>query len=59
MLESTRRRSVVRLEDIHYFLDSHHVGTFEGALKFAKVEGRVLIARRGRAAADLLLEWNE
>jgi hypothetical protein len=54
-----RGRSVVRLEDIHYFLDSHHVGTFEGVLNFARVEGRVSIAKRSRAAADLLLEWDE
>jgi uncharacterized protein (TIGR02265 family) len=59
VLEATRGRSVVRLEEIHYFLDSHHVGTFEGALNFAGVKGRVLIAKRGRAAADLLLEWSE
>jgi uncharacterized protein (TIGR02265 family) len=59
VLESTRGRSVVRLEDIYYFLDSHHVGTFEGALTFAGVRGQVLIAKRGRAAADFLLEWSE
>jgi uncharacterized protein (TIGR02265 family) len=59
VLEATRGRSVVRLEDVFYFLDSHHVGAFEGALNFAKVEGHVLFARRGRASADLLLEWRE
>lgn len=59
VIESTRGRSVVRLEDIFYFLDSHHVGAFEGVLNFAKVEGQVLIAKRGRASADLLLEWRE
>lgn len=59
VLESARGRSVVRLEDIFYFLDSHHVGAFEGVLNFAKVEGQVLIAKRGRASADLLLEWRE
>ncbi|HEX7669618.1 MAG TPA: DUF2378 family protein [Polyangiaceae bacterium] len=59
VLESGRGRSVVRLEEIFYFLDSHHVGAFEGVLNFAKVEGQVLIAARGRASADLLLEWRE
>jgi uncharacterized protein (TIGR02265 family) len=59
VLESTRGRSVVRLEDIYYFLDSHHVGTFEGALNFAGARGQVLIAKRGRAAADFLIEWSE
>jgi uncharacterized protein (TIGR02265 family) len=57
VVESSPRRVVVSLDDIHYFLDSHHVGAFEGVLKRAGVRGRVLIARRSRAAADLLLEW--
>ncbi|HVU04655.1 MAG TPA: DUF2378 family protein [Polyangiaceae bacterium] len=59
VLESSRGRSVVRLEEVHYFLDSHHVGAFEGVLNFAGVKGRVLFARRGRAAGDLLLEWSD
>ena len=59
VLESMRGRSIVRLEDIHYFLDSHHVGTFEGVLKYARVRGRVRIAMRSRSAADLLLEWSD
>jgi uncharacterized protein (TIGR02265 family) len=57
VLESKPGRAVVRLEEVHYFLDSHHVGTFEGALKFAGVTGRVLIASKGPTRADLLLEW--
>jgi uncharacterized protein (TIGR02265 family) len=58
VLETMPGRAVVRLEDVHYFLDSHHVGTFEGALKFAGVAGRVLIASQSRTCADLLLEWS-
>jgi hypothetical protein len=58
VVERAAGRAVVRLEDVHYFLDSHHVGAFEGALRYAGVEGRVLIAMRGEAAADLLLEWD-
>ena len=57
VIESGPRRIVVSLEEVHYFLDSHHVGAFEGVLKRAGVRGRVSIARRGRAAADLLLAW--
>lgn len=57
VLEVRSRRAVVRLEEVHYFLDSHHVGAFEGVLKFAGVEGRVLIASRSSSSADLLLEW--
>lgn len=57
LVESFASTCIVRLEEIHYFLDSHHVGAFEGALKFAGVRGRVRIAPRGRTAADFLLEW--
>ena len=57
VVESSPRRIVISLDDVHYFVDSHHVGAFEGVLRRAGVRGRVLIARRGRAAADLLLEW--
>jgi uncharacterized protein (TIGR02265 family) len=59
VLSSERGRAVVRLEEVHYFLDSHHVGTFEGVLKYAGVRGRVLIASRSPSAADLLLEWQD
>jgi len=52
-----RGRAIVSMEEIHYFLDSHHVGVFEGVLKFAGVRGAVLIDVRGRGAADLLLTW--
>jgi uncharacterized protein (TIGR02265 family) len=57
VIDSQPRSIVVSLDDLHYFLDSHHVGSFEGAMKRAGVRGRVSIARRGRAAADLLLQW--
>jgi uncharacterized protein (TIGR02265 family) len=47
----------VRLDKVCYFLDSHHVGTFEGILRFAQVKGTVRLASRGAASADLLLAW--
>jgi uncharacterized protein (TIGR02265 family) len=49
--------AVVRLERIHYFLDSHHVGTFEGVMRFAGAKGRVSIASRSASSADFLLTW--
>ena len=49
--------ATIRLELVHYFLDSHHVGTFEGVLKYAGVEGTVKLASRGAASGDLLLTW--
>lgn len=50
--------AVVHLERVPYFLDSHHVGTFEGVLRHAqKTEGTVRIASRSTASAELLLAW--
>jgi uncharacterized protein (TIGR02265 family) len=57
-LEHGARWAVVRLEKIVYFLDSHHVGTFEGVLRFAGVKGVVRIASFGPASADFLLTWD-
>ena len=51
------RSMVVALDDVWYFLDSHHVGVFEGTLEHAGVQGRVRIRRRSETAADFLLEW--
>ena len=45
------------IPQIYYFLDSHHVGAFEGVLKFAGVRGEVLINPCGPGACDLLLTW--
>jgi len=48
---------VVSLENVQYFLDSHHIGVFEGTLTHAGVSGRVRIAKRSEFNAELLLEW--
>jgi len=50
--------SIVKMKDVHHFLDSHHVGAFEGVFKHVGIEGRVLVAQRGTAAADFMLEWD-
>lgn len=57
VIESSANSVVVRMEDVHYFLDSHHVGAFEGAMKHAGVRGKVLIDSKTRSCADLLLQW--
>jgi uncharacterized protein (TIGR02265 family) len=59
VLDKGARWTVVRLDKIVYFLDSHHVGTFEGLLRFAGVKGTVRIARRSPTSADFLLTWDE
>ncbi|MEO6601544.1 MAG: DUF2378 family protein [Polyangiaceae bacterium] len=55
--EVTPKSCVVSLREVHHFLDSHHVGVFEGTLQHAGAIGSVRIARRSDVAADLLLEW--
>jgi uncharacterized protein (TIGR02265 family) len=57
VVEAAERRMVVSLDDVLYFLDSHHVGVFEGTLEHAGVSGRVRWRRRSPTSADLLLEW--
>lgn len=58
IVEERGERSLeVSLEEVHYFLDSHHVGTFEGAVKFAGKRGRVRIQRVSAASAVLRVEW--
>lgn len=56
VLELGENYAIARLEDVYHFVDSHHVGAFEGAMKRAGVKGRVAIALRP-PAADFLLEW--
>jgi uncharacterized protein (TIGR02265 family) len=58
VVEQRSERSLeVTLEDIHYFIDSHHVGAFEGAVKHAGEQARVRIQRISAAQAVLLVEW--
>jgi uncharacterized protein (TIGR02265 family) len=57
VLEHADEYMIVRLDQIHYFLDSHHVGTFEGVLRFAGVSGKVRIRSYTPTRADFLLEW--
>jgi uncharacterized protein (TIGR02265 family) len=51
------RRIVVRMRDIHYFLDSHHVGVFEGVLRHAQVQGEVKLLAHSTSDVDFLLTW--
>jgi uncharacterized protein (TIGR02265 family) len=48
---------VVSLDNVQYFLNSHHVGVFEGTLTHAGVSGRVRIASQSEFSAQLLIEW--
>ena len=56
--ESSPNSMIVSLTEVQHFLDSHHVGVFEGTLQHAGVKGRVRIHARSRISADFLLEWS-
>lgn len=47
----------VTLEQVHYFIDSHHVGAFEGALKYAGQRGRIRVQRISASHAVLRIEY--
>jgi len=57
VVERTRTSARVRLERIHYFLDCHHVGCFEGGLRAAGVEGDVKIRLESYSSGELLCSW--
>jgi uncharacterized protein (TIGR02265 family) len=57
VVELARGELVVRLRDITYFLDCHHVGVFEGVLRHAGVEGGVSIHNHSAKDADFLLRF--
>lgn len=59
VVESEPGRAVLELRDIHFFLDCHHVGVYEGALRYAEApDARVRIRARGPSDADFLCEWS-
>ena len=51
------RACIVSLDNVQYFVDSHHIGVFEGTMTHGGVAGRVRIATRSEFSAELLLEW--
>jgi uncharacterized protein (TIGR02265 family) len=57
--EVAKGRLIIRMEEILYFLDSHHVGVFESAMRFASIEGKVQICSYSPTSADLLCTWDE
>jgi uncharacterized protein (TIGR02265 family) len=58
LLEHSRRECIVRMQGVPYFLDSHHVGAFEGVLRYAGVSaGPVLLHARSPSDADILCRW--
>lgn len=59
LLETEAHACIVRMQGICYFLDSHHVGALEGALRYAGVkDGSVRVRARSSSDADLLCRWS-
>jgi uncharacterized protein (TIGR02265 family) len=56
-IESGPARAIVRLEGVPYFLDSTHVGVFEGVLRACGAQGTVLVRLLSPSSADFLLTW--
>lgn len=57
ILSSDSNSVVLRLADVCFFLDCHHVGIFEGAMHFAGVHGQVRVRTRSPFEADFLCTW--
>lgn len=55
--ETGDHHAVVLLQGVTYFLDSHHVGAFEGTLRHAQVSGVVTIDVIDRETARFKLSW--
>jgi uncharacterized protein (TIGR02265 family) len=57
VVEKRASGAVIRLERVPYFLDSHHVGCFEGAMKAIGIAGRIRIRLDTMSSGDFLCEW--
>jgi uncharacterized protein (TIGR02265 family) len=59
ILDSGPNWVIVGMEMVPYFLDSNHVGIFEGTIRYAGVDDvSAQIASRSSSSAELLLSWN-
>ena len=57
ILERGPGRVLMRAEHVHSFLDSHHIGVFEGILRACGVVGEVLIRLDSPSGGELLCTW--
>ena len=48
---------VVHLHNVHYLLDSHHLGVFEGVMLHSGTQGNVKVASSDSSSGELLLTW--
>ena len=57
LLETTPRSARIKMHRIWWFLDSHHIGCLEGAMKAAGVTGSVKIRRSSPSSGELECSW--
>jgi len=57
IVERGQRHAVVRLTDVHLFMDCHQVGVLEGTMRHAGVKGSVRIRPLGPGAMEYLCSW--
>lgn len=57
VVEVSASHAILRLEEIHYFLDCHHVGSLEGVFTFLDKRATVRINAHSATSADLLCSW--
>ncbi|MDD9937501.1 MAG: DUF2378 family protein [Myxococcales bacterium] len=58
VLEHGDGYAIVELEEIHYLLDTNHVGCFENVLRSLEKRAGVRIHVLGRGRAELLVTWD-
>lgn len=51
------RHAIVELKDVHYLLDTNHVGAMEGVLRPLEIRPEVRIHRLGPGHAEFLITW--
>lgn len=57
LAEAGAKFCIVQLRGLPYFVDCHHVGAFEGVLRYAGVEGEVRVRGLGPDRADYACTW--
>lgn len=57
VLDVDAHNAVVSLRDLLFFADCHHVGVFEGVLRYAGVHGEVKIKSHSAYDIDLWCSW--
>lgn len=58
VLSSSATQSIIHFSGVYSYLDSHHVGIFEGALRSIGQNPRVRVKLAGPGEADFLLEYS-